>query len=1634
MFKIELLMRITTLVKNYFIYFVLLASFFGFNNSVYSQCPTVTNATQSFCDTQSPKIASLVATNNGGGIKWYATATSTTPLTNTTSLINGEDYFADDNSGSCGVRQSVVVTIYFAPTGANFQGVCVANLSQATLSNPQFVINGNNLKWYTTPTGGVPISNSTILTDNTIYYISQTNPDTGCETFRLQLFVNIVIVTVPTGSAVQEFCNNNPPTVNDLVASGNNNWYLTPNFGIHLDLTTLLVNGQHYYGSTIDPPCESSDRLDVLVNIYEPNDAGSDGNLGICINQVASTSPFDLYSLLGGTPDNTGIWTGPIATTNGYQGTLNVSTMNLDGSPYVFTYTVSSALCSTDTSNVTITILPQPTATIAVSPTNICLGSNATVTFTGTPNAVVTYTINSGANQTITLNASGTATLNDTYGVTTTITLVSIATTGLPSCDTTLSESVTITVVDPIATIAANPTTVCSGSNVTVTFTGTPNAIVTYTINNGANQTITLNASGTATLNTTYGVNTTISLVSVSASGQPSCTKSLTETITITVIDPIATVAVSPTTVCLGTNSTVTFTGTPNAVVTFTINNGANQAITLNDSGTATLSDTYSVNTTITLISVATSGNPSCTKQLTQSVTITLIDPTATVTVNPANVCLGSNVTVTFTGTPNAEVVYTINSGANQTITLNASGTASLSTTYVVNTTITLVSVTTSGTPSCTKALTQSITITVIDPTASVSVNTTTVCSTTPLTITFTGTPNATVTYTINGGSNQIIVLDGSGSAVLSNTYTVDTTIVLVSVTTSGTPSCSKQLTQSLTITVIDPIASIAVNPMIICTGNTATITFTGTPNATVTYTINGGSNQTIVLDGSGSGVLSNMYTVDTVIALVSVTTSGTPSCTKPLTQTITITVIDPTASISVNPTTVCSVTPSTITFTGTPNATVTYTINGGSNQTIVLDGSGSAVLSNTYAVDTTIVLVSVTTAGTPSCTKLLNQSITLTVIQAPNSGGIGQTLTVCANLTSLDLFTGLNGTQETGTWNDDDSSGALSNNIFNPSAVGAGTYHFTYTVLGTFPCENATSTVTVIVVTMPNAGIAITISPVCPSTGIIDLTSLLSGEDAIGIWTDTGSQVVTSPINIINFTAGTYSYTYTVTNACGSDIEMVQFTVLANPQLSTVNIAVLPLCVGTNAIVNLNGMVNGTYTLNYDLNGSNVLANQSVVVTITAGVGNFTIPTASIPNAGTTVITFTSIVNNTTTCSKTLTNVAIQIIIKPLADIDNSNLSIANVCLGNNVVINIANATNLPDGVYQFNYSIPGATPPSGNSGNITITSGTGQFTIPLGSFTTAGNYILTITGIITATGCTNGNENATANFTVNPILNPIGATISAQAACPNVGSLVTISGASNLADGAYSITYQLTGVNSSTTTILVNFASGVATFTIPGSDLVNAGDTTITINQLISTVTTCGISGTIFASATFSVNTIAPPVLTTEGERFCSIVNPTIADLSANIVGAPTLIWYNAPISGTPYNVTDLLIDGTTYYAVVVSQSGCESERLAVTVIFCNEIIIPDGFSPNNDGVNDTFEIPNLAILYPNFKLEIYNRYGNLIFTGNRNMPNWSGTTTENGLNLNNNLLPTGVYFYILNFNNGIKNPMQGRVYLNR
>ncbi|WP_299103403.1 gliding motility-associated C-terminal domain-containing protein [uncultured Winogradskyella sp.] len=332
----------------------LLISISGVLTSVNAQCPTVTESNQILCNTQSVLVGDLIATDNGGGIVWYDTATSTIPLSNSDNLINGEDYYADDSTGTCGARQRVDITIYIQPIGDNFQGFCVESASLATVGD--LVAAGNDVQWYLSSTGGIPLNNTDVLIDEAIYYADQAIPDGSCRTSRLAVLVNVGLNPTPTGDMIQEFCisSGSTPTVGDLVASGNNNWYISLFSSFPLAPTTPLINGQTYYATTVDPPCESLGRLSVLVLLETGPDAGNDGILDVCENETGTT--YDLFSSLGGTPETGGNWSPALNSGTG------VYNPNLDTSG-VYTYTVpSNNSCPDDSATVTVSIIDAPNA------------------------------------------------------------------------------------------------------------------------------------------------------------------------------------------------------------------------------------------------------------------------------------------------------------------------------------------------------------------------------------------------------------------------------------------------------------------------------------------------------------------------------------------------------------------------------------------------------------------------------------------------------------------------------------------------------------------------------------------------------------------------------------------------------------------------------------------------------------------------------------------------------------------------------------------------------------------------------------------------------------------------------------------------------------------------------------------------------------------------------------------------------------------------------------------------------------------------------------------------------------------------------------------------------------------------
>ena len=96
----------------------------------------------------------------------------------------------------------------------------------------------------------------------------------------------------------------------------------------------------------------------------------------------------------------------------------------------------------------------------------------------------------------------------------------------------------------------------------------------------------------------------------------------------------------------------------------------------------------------------------------------------------------------------------------------------------------------------------------------------------------------------------------------------------------------------------------------------------------------------------------------------------------------------------------------------------------------------------------------------------------------------------------------------------------------------------------------------------------------------------------------------------------------------------------------------------------------------------------------------------------------------------------------------------------------------------------------------------------------------------------------------------------------------------------------------------------------------------------------------------------------------------------------------------------------------------------------------IVPDGFSPNDDGENDTFIIP-LLTRFPDFRIEIYDRWGTRVYNysnNNRTVPLWWDGYSDGRLTINKNVrVPVGTYYYIIYFNKDNMKPRTGWVYVN-
>jgi gliding motility-associated-like protein len=123
-------------------------------------------------------------------------------------------------------------------------------------------------------------------------------------------------------------------------------------------------------------------------------------------------------------------------------------------------------------------------------------------------------------------------------------------------------------------------------------------------------------------------------------------------------------------------------------------------------------------------------------------------------------------------------------------------------------------------------------------------------------------------------------------------------------------------------------------------------------------------------------------------------------------------------------------------------------------------------------------------------------------------------------------------------------------------------------------------------------------------------------------------------------------------------------------------------------------------------------------------------------------------------------------------------------------------------------------------------------------------------------------------------------------------------------------------------------------------------------------------------------------------------------------------TINWYyeGGLISGENELTLPVIDAGLYEIEVIFNQTQCFSstQQMVIELPTC---VIPQGISPNGDGSNDVFDLSSYNVS----KLEIFNRYGTLVYSKENYTNEWFGQTNDG------DELPVGTYFYTMEYDNG-------------
>jgi gliding motility-associated-like protein len=1191
----------------------------------------------------------------------------------------------------------------------------------------------------------------------------------------------------------------------------------------------------------------------------------------------------------------------------------------------------------------------------------------------------------------------------------------------------------------PTASFVSTSTTICTNATFTLVFTGTPGATVTFTDGTNDYQVI-IDATGNGEFVTpSLSTDTTFTLEGVTGTTVPACSADLDASILISVGLPTATiVGFTPAVICSGTTSGLEIQGTPGSTLTFTIDGVIQPTVTIPTSGTLIIdTGVQTVTTTATynyaLTNIVSNSTPPCSNTITnQSATLT-VNALPTVTTFEAfdtSICEGTAAILNFTGTPNATVTYTDGTNSYQ-VTLNGTGFATATTPLLAaDTTFTLVSAEVTNTVPCSNTLSGSVTITIEEePVITTQPAGDTKCIGDSITFTVAAT-GAGLTYQWFVGTTEIAGATGASYTIPSLAAT-DAGVYTVEVSGScGTPVISDAAVLILTQETLITTQPVALTTL--CVGDQLILSAPAT-GTNITYQWFRG---TTALAGQTAATLN--------IAAVTTADAGTYTVviTNPcqvVTSEEAVVIVNELPVITADPlgVTVCEgqAINLSVTATGT-GLTYQWSLGG-----VAIPGATSATY--TVASATLANAGNYTVLVNGICNAPVNSAVaTVVVNQVINITAPPQANTVLCAGQTLNLSVTATGTNLTYQWfRGTTALTGQTSNILNIAAVTTAEAG-TYTVVITNPCGTVTSTNAVVIVnTLP----AITAQPVgttiCEGQAI-NLSVTATGTGLTYQWSLGGVAIpgaTSATYTVASATlANAGNYTVLVNGICNAPVNSAVATVVVNqgtsfpvpPQGSTV-------CSGQP--VTLTAPTNGGTNVTYQwFQGSTPIPGATAdTYTITSSTvadsGNYTL-VATVASCG----TFTSPV------AVVVVNQAPAITSQPVDK---------EICVGQSTTFSVvATGTNLTYQWFKGGVAISGAT--------------SSTYTISNATEADSGDFYC----IITSASCP-----ALPSDTVTLLVKPLPfATISQgtpSAICEGESTQVIFNGTA----GAVVI-YTINGGSQETITLNAGVPTILPTgildettvyelvsVTYTGPDACSqalTGSATVTVNPLPSVAledgTICIDPVTLVTTRTYLLDTElneaeftfewfdangSIPLATNSfydvnvvgqyGVTITDIITGCQATAYANVgqsspptdfdytvsgffASNPTIVINATPIGDYEYqldfgpfqssNVFDN-IEAGTHTITVRDAEACD--------VLTKEVLIvdyPRYFTPNGDGINDTWNIPTINGISMT-KIYIFDRFGKLVKEMTTSGLGWDGT-------YNGQPLPATDYWFTINY----------------